>query len=235
MKSMIKNYFADKWNIQSVRDDFVRSELRQLPKNTKILDAGAGSQRYRAECNDFIYKTQDFCEYKVDEKLTLSGIGMGGVSGYTYGKTDYISNIWEIPAANESFDCILCTEVFEHIPYPNETIREFYRLLAPNGKLILTVPSNCLRHMDPFFFYTGFSDRWIEKIATDVGFVDLKIQSIGDYYSWMKIELGRSISVSGILGKIMLLPAMVYFACKRQTLESSNTLCAGYHVVAYKK
>ena len=40
-----------------------------------------------------------------------------------------MGDIWDIKEKNNVFDAILCTEVFEHIPYPNETIKEFSRLL----------------------------------------------------------------------------------------------------------
>jgi SAM-dependent methyltransferase len=76
---------------------------------------------------------------------------------------------------------ILCTEVFEHIPYPIETLKEFSRLLKKDGKLLLTAPSNCLRHMDPYFFYSGFSDRWYEKFLNDNGFELESIEAVGDY------------------------------------------------------
>jgi len=76
----------------------------------------------------------------------------------------------EVGEKDGFFDAILCTEVFEHIPFPIETTKEFARLLKPGGKLILTAPANCLRHMDPYFFYSGFSDRFFEKILGDAGF-----------------------------------------------------------------
>ena len=59
---------------------------------------------------------------------------MGGESGldYVYGLLDYVGDIWNIDAPDGEFDCILCTEVFEHIPYPIETLNEFSRLLK-NG------------------------------------------------------------------------------------------------------
>lgn len=231
----IKKYFSEKWNIQKKRDEFVLREIYKLPKFARLLDAGAGSQRYRKFCNELLYKSQDFCQYKVDHKTTLSGLGMGGENGYEYGATDIVSDIWKIPAEDNSFDCILCTEVFEHIPYPNETMFEFFRLLSPGGKLILTLPSNCLRHMDPFFFYTGFSDRWINEIGEAAGFHEIYIESIGDYYAWMKIEIGRTFSKCNFVSKLMLLPALIYFSFKKSTIESTNTLCAGYHIVAFKK
>lgn len=46
-----------------------------------------------------------------------------------------------MPFANETFDCIICSEVLEHIPYPQKVLNEFYHLLKINGTLIITVPN----------------------------------------------------------------------------------------------
>lgn len=130
--------------------------------------------------------------------------------------------------------CVLCTEVFEHIPYPIRTIKEFQRLLKKDGKLILTAPSNSLRHMDPYYFYSGFSDRWYNKILNEAGFVIDSIEPVGDYYSWISIELLRTALQNSIFSKFLLFPTFLYFRLKKKTDQSINTLCMGYHIVARK-
>lgn len=153
---------------------------------------------------------------------------------YYYGNLDYTGNIWDIKEKEETFDAILCTEVFEHIPYPIQTIKEFYRLLKPNGVLLLTAPSNSLRHQDPFYFYSGFSDRWFKKILSDHKFSIDEITPVGDYYSWLAVEMARTALKHSIFSKILLLPAFLYFIFKKKTKFSINTLCNGYHVRAKK-
>ncbi len=160
--------------------------------------------------------------------------GMGGKYGYEYGELDYVGDIWSIQEQDEKFDVILCAEVLEHIPFPNETIREFSRLLKRNGRLILTAPSNCLRHMDPYFFYTGFSDRWYEKFLEENGFSVKKIEPIGDYYSWMSVEVMRTAVTHSLFSKILLAPAFLYYFFKKKSPQSIDTLCMGYHIVAIK-
>jgi SAM-dependent methyltransferase len=129
---------------------------------------------------------------------------------------------------------ILCTEVFEHIPHPIKTIQEFGRLLKKNGKLILTAPSNCLRHMDPYFFYTGFTDRWYERFLKENDFKIELIAPIGDYYSWLMVEVGRTAKSHSIFAKLVLTPAFLYLYNKKRTQQSIDTLCMGYHIVATK-
>jgi SAM-dependent methyltransferase len=217
---------------QIERDEFVIAELNKLAPQSLLLDAGCGSQRYRKYCSHLRYKAQDFGEYKTDAKKSIGTDGMGGLSGYAYGKLDYVGNVWDIHEEDGIFDAILCTEVLEHIPYPIQTIKEFSRLLRPGGSLILTAPSNCLRHMDPFYFSSGFSDRWYEKILSENGFRVELCDAVGDYYGWLAVEMARVAESHSIVAKIVLAPAFVYLFSKRKTQESVDTLCSGYHVVA---
>ena len=239
MKNSIKNipFFKKlykKLNNQFERDDFVLAELKKIKANNLLLDAGCGSQRYRKHCSHLIYKAQDFGQYTVDLKKSVGTDGVGGKDGYKYGSLDYIGDIWNINEENNTFDAILCTEVFEHIPHPIETIKEFSRLLKKDGKLILTAPSNCLRHMDPYFFYSGFTDRWYEKFLNDNGFKIESITAVGDYYSWLTVEIARTANINSIFAKLALAPAFFYLCSKKKTTKSVDTLCMGYHVVATK-
>lgn len=222
-------------NNQYCRDDFIISELNKLPANQLLLDAGCGSQRYRQYCQHLRYKTQDFGKYTTDIKKMIGRQAATESEPYSYGPIDYVGDIWNVGAPTGTFDAILCTEVFEHIPYPIETLREFSRLLKKDGKLLLTAPSNCLRHMDPYFFYTGFSDRWYEKFLNDSGFKLESIVAVGDYYQWLAVELARTAAVGSIFTKLTLAPAFLFYYLKNKTDISVNTLCMGYHVVAIKK
>jgi SAM-dependent methyltransferase len=242
MKNIIKQLpfiksVVDKLNNLNERTTWVEKQLKLIPTGSVLLDAGCGSQQFRKYCQHLNYKAQDFAKYIADDKKMLgaeSG-GLGADGGYAYGELDYIGDIWKIPEKDLVFDAILCTEVFEHIPYPNETIAEFSRLLKVGGKLILTAPSNCLRHMDPYYYYSGFSDRWFEKILTENGFDIEQIVPVGDYYSWMSVEIARTAMTHNLFAKTILFPAFIFYFNKKKTDISVSTLCGGYHVVALKR
>lgn len=242
MNKLIKKLPLIKKIIEKIDDFFERKEwvekqLIKLPENSVLLDAGCGDQQFKPFCDHLNYKAQDFGKYKNDEKKMLGGEynDIGGDLGYQYGKLDYVGDIWDIKEADSTFDAILCTEVLEHIPYPNETIKEFSRLIKSGGTLILTAPNACLRHMDPYFFYTGFSDRWYEKFLTENGFEIEEIIPVGDYYSWLSTEMARTAISHSIIVKIILFPAFLYYYNKKKTKISINTLCKGYHIRARKK
>jgi 2-polyprenyl-3-methyl-5-hydroxy-6-metoxy-1,4-benzoquinol methylase len=46
-----------------------------------------------------------------------------------------------LPLADASFDCIVSTEVIEHLENPRAVFREFRRLLRPRGTLLATTPN----------------------------------------------------------------------------------------------
>ena len=209
------------------REKFVVEQLGRLAPGAKLLDAGCGSQQYRKHCGHLRYFAQDFGKVGADEKP-----GMTAATGYEYGPLDYVGDIWSIQEQDGFFDAILCTEVFEHIPYPIRTVEEFARLLRPGGKLILTAPAACLRHMDPFFYYAGFSDRFFEKVLADHGLRIETLKPVGDYYAWVATELMRTAAAHSFFAKLVLAPAFAYYLFKKPTEASVNTLCFGYHIVA---
>jgi SAM-dependent methyltransferase len=46
-----------------------------------------------------------------------------------------------LPYPSETFDFITCIEGLEHLENPFNAIREFYRILKPGGKVIVSVPN----------------------------------------------------------------------------------------------
>jgi len=230
---MIINKLKKTVNNEYKRSEWIKKRLEEIPHGQKILDAGCGSQQYRVYCNHLKYFAQDFGNFTIDEKKSLTAF----VADYKYGKLNYTGNIWEIDEKDSFFDIILCSEVFEHIPWPDRTVMEFSRLLVKGGILLLTVPSNCLRHMDPYFYFSGFSDRYIDFILKQYGFENIQIKPVGSYHEWLMVESFRSIKNGGFFAWMCLFPAFIYHYIKQIRVDESdiNTLCMGYHVIAQKK
>jgi SAM-dependent methyltransferase len=222
LKRLVNNEYA--------RRDWVIKNLKAIQPGCRILDAGCGSQRYRKYCTHLRYSAQDFGKFVSDERNSLTAI----TKPYEYGRLDYVGDIWDIDEQSDFFDAVLCTEVLEHIPYPNKTIKELARLLKPGGRLILTVPSNSLRHMDPYYYYSGFSDRYLQWVLSENNFEDIEITASGSYHAWLMVENARSIRKEGVPALVFLAPAFLYhFLRQRKPPEEEiNTLCYGYHVTA---
>lgn len=168
------------------RKKWVIEELSKIPKGKSILDAGAGECKYKPFCKHLNYVSQDFCEYK--GKVTEKGYGVS-TEKWDTSSIDIVSDITDIPVKDKSFDYILCSEVFEHISYPDKALLEFNRILKDDGILILTAPFASMTHFAPYHFATGFNVFWYEQHCKDFGFEIIKLQKNGNYYSSLAEEL----------------------------------------------
>lgn len=220
-----------------VRDKWVEEKLRKIPDGKIILDAGAGEQPYKKFCTHLKYISQDFGEYDTSEKKEALQM-----KEWNSRSVDILSDIINIPLEDESVDAILCTEVIEHIKNPVLAIKEFSRLLRPNGQLLLTAPNCSLTHMAPYYFYNGFSRYWYEENLNDFGFEIEEIMEYGNFFSWLKQELlrteeimNRYVELDGEMD-INVLNAGIKFFDELAKLDknSSELLCLGRMVVAKK-
>lgn len=223
---------------ESFRINWIEATLKKIPEKSRILDAGAGEQQFRKFCSHLKYVSQDFAQYK-PENLD-AGLQM---PVWDYGKLDIISDIASIPEGNESFDAILCTEVFEHIINPREAIKEFSRLLKKNGQLILSAPFCSLTHFAPYHFYSGFNKFFYETELIQQGFKILEITPNGNYFEYLAQELNRLPSVGGNYSQVYVsdkefdaLQTLIMMLQKmsNQDKNSHELLCFGYQIVAQK-
>ena len=222
----------------SSRDLWVRSALKRIPPRSRLLDAGAGEQKYREACSHLKYFSQDNVAY--DGK----GDGQGGhVEGWTYGSTDYICDITSIPAESESFDAILCTEVLEHLPDPIAAVTELTRLLRPGGLLILTAPFCSFTHFSPYFYSTGFSKNWYIHHLGSLGFIDIRLIPNGNFFECLAQEVRRlpricssyTSHADSWLVRLSMLTLLCFLEkCSSSDMGSSEYSCYGWHVKAVK-
>ena len=84
-----------------------------------------------------------------------------------------------------------CVQVLEHVKRPRDVVDEFYRVLKPGGKLYITVPSIMGIHQAPQNYY-NFLKYGLEEILTNVGFVNIFIETQGGIF----LVLGKVIHKS---------------------------------------
>lgn len=223
---------------ESNRADWIRKQLKALPENSRLLDAGAGEQAYKPFCSHLKYVAQDFAQYAPEKNN--SGLQM---EKWDYGKLDIISDITTIPEPNESFDAILCSEVFEHIPDPNAAIKEFSRLLKKGGVLILTAPFISLTHFAPYHFSTGFNRYYYEHHLPAAGFRIEELSFNGNYFDVLNQETGRVSRVAatysndkpGFLeNQALKIVQKMYNRFSSKGEKSTELLAYGIHIRAIK-
>jgi|GEM_PF-747034 len=221
------------------RNQWIEKQLGQIPAGLRLLDAGCGEQQYRKFCQHLTYVGQDFDSYHGEGDL--KGLQMGS---WDQSNIDIISDITLIPQPDQSFDVILCSEVFEHLPDPLSALKEFERLLIPGGKLILTAPFCSLTHFSPYHFYSGFNRYFYETNLSKYGFEILEIDINGNFFEYVAQELRRVNYVgqryanydfsdqdhSTIYQSLCLLDTI-----NQQQKDSEELLCFGYHILAVKK
>jgi len=192
-KQLIKKYIGIHGTDNlSNRQDWIKRQLLSLPAEQRILDAGAGERQYRQHCGHLRYVSQDFNQYRGDGNGVGLQTGNWDISGI-----DIVSDIGNIPEPDESFDAILCTEVFEHLPDPAQALREFGRLLRHGGVLIVSAPFNSLTHFAPYHYSTGFSRYWYEHHLAIAGFRIDAIEQNGNYVDYVSQEVRRCTTYFG--------------------------------------
>jgi len=106
-------------------------------------------------------------------------------------RPDVLADVVRVPFSDAYANCIICTEVLEHLPNPIACVDEAYRLLKPGGLLIASVPFLYPVHADPFDYqrFTADGLRYLCRRFTSV-----HVQSMGGYLGviGMFLELGVS-------------------------------------------
>lgn len=220
------------------RDAWVRSALKNIPAGRRLIDVGAGTQRYRAMCGHLVYVAQDFGEYDG------AGDGRGLQTGeFDYGRLDIRSDIVAIPVPDASFDVVLCTEVLEHVPSPERALAEMARILRPGGELILTAPFVSYTHFSPYHFCTGFNRYYYQHHLPLLGLKIEEMAANGDFFDLQAQELDRADSVGRQYARARLrwwerLARRVVARGLRRLSErgagSAEFACQGLHVRARK-
>jgi SAM-dependent methyltransferase len=130
------------------------------PGRSRVLDYGCGGSPYRSLFGNCTYHLAD-----------MTG---GGELDFEYGPDS------RLPCEANSYDCVLSTQVLEHVDSPAAYLRECYRVLIPGGHLLLTTHGTYKDHACPHDYW-----RWtvfgLDQIVREAGFriSELKKVTVG--------------------------------------------------------
>src|SRR4051812_38793948 len=101
-----------------------------------FLDLGCGNKPYESLYNP----------------LTSSQVGCDVIQS-DKNRVDVICPASDLKFPDNKFDCVLCTQVLEHVYEHDRMMKEIHRVLKPGGTIILTVPFAWELHEEPYDFF----------------------------------------------------------------------------------
>jgi SAM-dependent methyltransferase len=130
----------------------VRRALRDTDAPARVIDIGCGEQPLRklveAEGGTYV-------GFDVEQNAQASVAIIGFIDRA-------LPLPW--PDAHHVYDVVLCTEVLEHVADWDVAFMNLRSLVAPSGRVIMTVPFIFPLHMEPFDYFRA-TPHVIEKLA----------------------------------------------------------------------
>jgi len=115
-------------------------------RKEKVLDLASGN----SIVGEYLFKSFQCNVTAVDfSKKAIMAARRKGV------KTKLSSVEEKLPFNNEIFDMVFWGDNIEHIWAPDETLKEIYRILKPNGRLLLSTPNQAYWRYRIYMFLNG--------------------------------------------------------------------------------
>lgn len=166
----VMNYNA--WSLRQ----FVKRVAARVPGGASLVDVGAGESPYKPLFSHTAYVSTDWGGTS-DHHAYSSGI-------------DFICPADNMPFADNAYDFVLCTQVLEHVRYPEKSVQEMARVLQPGGQLFLSAPQSWEEHEVPHDYHR-FTRYALRAYAEDAGLEVVSIQpqggrfiTIGYFLAW---------------------------------------------------
>jgi SAM-dependent methyltransferase len=145
--------------------EFALRAAAEIPDGSLLLDVGAGNSPYRELFHHLRYESHDW-QHSMHPGARA---------------VDHVGPAHEIPVADGAYDAVLCTQVLEHVPNPQEVLDEIWRVLRPGGALYMTVPLAWELHELPFDFFRH-TPHGLSTMLTNAGFEKLDIRARNDSF-----------------------------------------------------
>jgi SAM-dependent methyltransferase len=110
---------------------------------TKVIDVGCGAGRHTFEAYrrgaDVIGFDQNTGDLNDVDEILQAMKAQGEVPPSAKGEA-VKGDALDLPYDDATFDCVIASEILEHVPEDDRAIAELVRVLKPGGRLAITVP-----------------------------------------------------------------------------------------------
>lgn len=89
-----------------------------------------------------------------------------------------------LPFENNSIDCVLSTQVLEHVSEPEQYLKEISRVLRPGGRLILSCPGSYMLHEEPHDYYR-YTIYGLDYLLKKCNLKPLRVDTVGGAWRLM--------------------------------------------------
>uniref|UniRef100_A0A7C3VT81 Class I SAM-dependent methyltransferase n=1 Tax=Planktothricoides sp. SpSt-374 TaxID=2282167 RepID=A0A7C3VT81_9CYAN len=161
---MFKLAKSHNWLIFSLIDPELEKRISQYMSGC-MVDIGCGIKPYEHMASKYVDK-----HIGVDHSETI----------HDRSKIDIMGTVYNIPVDDNQFDCLLCTDVLEHLEEPSDALAESFRILKPGGYAIFTVPLFWHLHEVPRDFYR-YTKYGLEYLFKKNGFDIVEIKAISGF------------------------------------------------------
>jgi SAM-dependent methyltransferase len=114
-----------------------------IGQGTKVIDVGCGAGRHSFEAYrrgaDVVAFDQDATELTDVDTMFRAMADSGEVPPAARAET-VVGDALALPYPDRTFDCVIASEILEHVPADNKAIDELIRVLKVGGRLAVTVP-----------------------------------------------------------------------------------------------
>lgn len=93
---------------------------------------------------------------------------------------DVVMDIDSMPDEWEArFSCVLCSEVLEHVKRPWISLPNLYKVIAPNGWIVVTTLTSFPIHGFPDDYYR-YTQSGLRLLLEDAGFSNIEVENAGE-------------------------------------------------------
>jgi SAM-dependent methyltransferase len=114
-----------------------------IGRSTRVIDVGCGAGRHAFEAYrrgaDVIAFAQDESELRSVDTI-LRAMAENGEAPATASAKVVVGDALSLPYPDETFDCVIASEILEHVPHDDAAIAELIRVLKVGGTLAISVP-----------------------------------------------------------------------------------------------